>query len=686
MGSSSSTTKSKRQHVLPAKPQQQVDSIINDRTLCQKHAGKLLTKYCEKENRLYCDACLLARRASISTESQRQQMDITDFVKTIKFKQKKIKVENSVRSKKRDTNSLLTDVNDNITTLNTQKCNLIEEINNFRKAVLDILNHLCDELCDNVTRVCDIERNSLEKREKTFSEYLQKLATNQDEDIHMQEKDVLKLIHVLEMEKVLSVLEKQNTDNSFVDVQLKLHDNISLRHLLQCDQVSSTLGEVVVLRNIKSARPCTKDLIIHDISEVEESDEEEESNIYKKVASPQPVKVAESNVVNRRSSLRSTTPRQQQIARTDIENVHNNEAGQENRSRWTPEPTAKEDNMDDRAPLRSVTPRAAVKRKTPAENKHLNDTEAKRRSTSRMSQSVKSNFSIMTPSAIQFGTPVNEKKFFERSAALIKSISLPVTNNTSDITSSVLLPNGNVILCDRSNRKLWYFDPTFSHLSDMKLEDEPHNMCIINDSTIDDDFSYKVAVTFPRAKTIQILNASCDDIIKVDEVRTEPECWGIGCKGKSLVFSTEKGAIFRDVGDYRNYRWRKYKYTFQTPISLIVNQDLVYVCNWGLEEVPGNMVVMFFDDRRKNQIKFPYSNRSLQRPISCTVDGEGNVYICDAESPGIHQVSCDGSQYRVLNINGGQSGSWQHINFVPGSDYFILTEAGSNLLYVFQMK
>ena len=187
----------------------------------------------------------------------------------------------------------------------------------------------------------------------------------------------------------------------------------------------------------------------------------------------------------------------------------------------------------------------------------------------------------------------------------MKTVPLPVDGKASDISSSVILPNGSVILYHRGNKKLRYFDHTFCHICDLVLDYELSNICPLNDTAPSSDmFDIKVAIAFPKPRLIQIVSVTLDSLAKVDEIRTEPECWGIGCKGKSLVFSTERGDVFRDVGDYRNYRWRKYRFTFQKPVCLTVDNDSMTVCNWDLHEVLGSLAAMHFDYNGKNQIKF----------------------------------------------------------------------------------
>ena len=682
MGCASSSASGPHRNVIPVSPQNGTQPNLTDKSLCLKHGGKALIKYSEKNNKLYCDLCISGTRNSAT-----QVKDITNYVQSIQFKQKRIKTENEIRSKKREVQSLLSDVKDNITALDAQKNNLTEEINNFKSAVIDIINYLCDGLCDRVMLIYDQEKKALDKRNKDLLEYLQNLTPKECNDTMVQNPDALKLLNMIEMEKVLSKLSSPGY-NTYVDVQLKLHDNIPLRKLLLCDKTASTLGEIAVLRNIKTERPCTKDLIVHDISDVDEANETDDT-LSEKSGEDIEDKQATTIATKRASSLSRTlnmeTNRNEKSV-AEIQNKSKDDPDKRNIMRRKPEKLS-ENNVDSKAPIRSVTPRMDQKSRMARDSKSRNVMDIDRESISRISQSVKSNFSIMTPSSIQFGTPINEKKFFERSAVLVKNISLPVDDKESDVSSSVILPNGSVILCDRGNRKLRYFDHTFCHISDFVVDYEPSNICPLNDTALSSDMSdTRVAVSFPKSRLIQIVNVTLDSLAKVDEIRTEPECWGIGCKGKSLVFSTERGDVFRDVGDYRNYRWRKYRYSFQKPVSLTVDNASIYVCNWGLREVSGSLVAMYFDDRGKNQIKFSYSNRFLRRPISCSLDSEENIYICEAESKGIHQVSSDGSQFRILDVKGGQTGSWQHINFVPDSDYFVLTEAGSNILYIFQMR
>ena len=684
MGCASSSASGFQRNVIPVTTLNDDQPKVTDKSLCWKHGGKILTKYSEKNNKLYCDLCI-SNNQTLAT----QVKEIKNYVQTIKFKQKRIKTENDIRSRKRDFNSLLSDVKDNITALDAQENNLIEEISNFKSAVIDIIKYLCDDLCNRVVTISNQERTILDKRKTEILGCLLNITPEESNGTDVHNPDAIRLLKMIEMEKVLSNISSPVHDNTFIDVQLKLHDNIPLRKLLLCDKTASTLGEVVVLNNVKTERPCTKDLIVHDISDINE-DAETDETVSDHDAEDVEDNKADIILATKRASSVSRTlnmePSRKVKSTAEIQIKPTTESNDKNSMTRTSQKLS-DDSVDSKDPILSETPRMEQKGRKDRNSKSQNRIKADRESTSRISQSIQSNFSIMTPSSIQFGTPLNEKKFFERKAVLVKTVTLPGDNKTSDVSSSVILPNGNLILCDRSNRKLRYFDDTFYHISDLGLDHEPNNICLINDKTLSSDMpDTKVAVTFPKPRRIQIVNVNSESLAQVDELRTEPECWGIGCKGKSLVFSTESGDVFRDVGDNRNYRWRKYRYSFQKPVFLTVEKNSIFVCNLGLNEVPGSLAAMHFDDRGKNQILFSYSNRFLRRPISCSLDCEENIYICDAESERIHQVSSDGSEYRILDVKGGQTGSWQHINFVPKSDYFILTETGSNIVYVFQMK
>ena len=139
----------------------------------------------------------------------------------------------------------------------------------------------------------------------------------------------------------------------------------------------------------------------------------------------------------------------------------------------------------------------------------------------------------------------------------------------------------------------------------------------------------EVAVTFPMNKIIETVNINSGRLSKAESLRTEPECWGI-CYNGFLVYSTESGKIFHDVSKrgLKSPRWRSYSYKFRDVKSLEDNDDMVYVCEWGPKDGRGSLTVIDQDEK----VVFSYSNSNLQRPVSCAIDCENNVYICDAES------------------------------------------------------
>ena len=303
MWCASSSASGRHRNVIPVSPRNDTITKLTDKSLCLKHGEKTLTKYFEKNNKLYCDLCISGTRNPAT-----QVKDITNYVQSLQFKQKRIKTENEIRSKKREVQPLLSDVKDNITALDAQKNNLIEEINNFKSAVIDIINYLCDRLCDRVMLIYDQEKKTLDQRNKNLLEYMQTLTPKECNDTTVQNPDALKLLTMIEMEKALTNLSSPGHDNTFIDVQLKLHesDNIPLRKLLRCDKTASTLGEVVVLRSIKTERPCTKDLIFHDISDVDEGNETDDTVSEKNSEDIEDKKANTTIATNRASSLSRT--------------------------------------------------------------------------------------------------------------------------------------------------------------------------------------------------------------------------------------------------------------------------------------------------------------------------------------------------------------------------------------------
>ena len=195
-----------------------------------------------------------------------------------------------------------------------------------------------------------------------------------------------------------------------------------------------------------------------------------------------------------------------------------------------------------------------------------------------------------TPSRVTLSN--TRKSNYERRLEYQETKTLPKNgNNFNNITSSVVLPDNSVVLCDSSNNMLYLLDSDLMFKYYVTVNNEPRTMCIVENR----ETCYVIAVTFPKRRLIQLFKISSDTMSKVKDIRTDSECWGICCFNKSLIYSTDSGRVFRDVGKNKS-RWKRYGHMFQSKVPLTLATDVVYICNRGSDDQESSVKGMRVDD------------------------------------------------------------------------------------------
>ena len=289
----------------------------------------------------------------------------------------------------------------------------------------------------------------------------------------------------------------------------------------------------------------------------------------------------------------------------------------------------------------------------------------------------------VTPSVVTLSD--TGKSNFVRCLEFQQTKTLPNNgNNYPNITSSVVLPDNSIVLCDSSYNMLYLLDSDLLFKYYVTVDNEPRTMCIVENR----ETCYVIAVTFPKRRLIQLFKISSDTMSKVKDIRTDSECWGICCFNKSLIFSTDSGRLFRDVGKNKS-RWKRYGHVFQSKVPLTLATNVVYICSRGSDEHESSVKGMRVDDMDEDDgeiiFKRYFPIKILSVPVSCAIDNEQNLYICDNTQNDILQLNSVNGGLRKLNAGGGRTEGWQHISFFPNSNKIILIEARSSHMFIFKL-
>ena len=204
------------------------------------------------------------------------------------------------------------------------------------------------------------------------------------------------------------------------------------------------------------------------------------------------------------------------------------------------------------------------------------------------------------------------------------------------ITGCEFLPNGKLIVCDNSNKKIKMFDQKLKCVSAQSLPSLPWDVAVVDD--------LKAVVTIPDRKQLQFIETNHRKLLLKKNVQLDKTCWGISCDRKSIYvtcWSRESSEIL--VLDLQGKFCRfinMVDVSLDTPWFLDCFHESMYVSDWG------TYVLQCMDTKGAAVSK--YRNSYLVGPLGVTHDPEGNVYVCGRDSNTVHQLSPDGQLQQIL--------------------------------------
>jgi len=266
-------------------------------------------------------------------------------------------------------------------------------------------------------------------------------------------------------------------------------------------------------------------------------------------------------------------------------------------------------------------------------------------------------------SSMTFGNPKIPTKLQDRLVGKSrKSHQINTQTDEYDCTVSAmaLLSNGNIVLADRDNSKIKLFSSDFHCLDEVKLPENPTDMCVINGViyiccletkkifwlTIEDRFS-PIVRTYPtRLQPISVSEINSELLIlfsNADFDVVEPGDINIEIRNKSSI----QAEISYDSADeaFEYVEDAKRIHRLDSTEILLAENDRVSCYNVDLNAEDLSERLWYYKSHGKN---------CLEDARGIAKDSEGNVYVCGRDSNNVHQVSS--KNYRmnrviVSNIN-----------------------------------
>ena len=244
-------------------------------------------------------------------------------------------------------------------------------------------------------------------------------------------------------------------------------------------------------------------------------------------------------------------------------------------------------------------------------------------------------------------------------------------------TGAVFMPDGRILLADRTNRKLKMFTDNFRPITDTSLSSRPWDVTLVSEK--------EVAITLPAECRIQFISVGDSSLIVTRVISTDEPCFGLHyTKGKIFtvtydgnppnlkVLSPEGQELTYVCVDDDGFP------LFAKPVYVTCNSDgsQIYVSDERL----GCIVNL----RECGELNYTYSAMDLGHIAGMALDNEGNIYASGNTSNCVHVLSPNGEYVRVL-VTGEDVTFPRALAFHPRGKMLLVTQGDQDIVKVYSL-
>ncbi|KAH3895264.1 hypothetical protein DPMN_019425 [Dreissena polymorpha] len=224
----------------------------------------------------------------------------------------------------------------------------------------------------------------------------------------------------------------------------------------------------------------------------------------------------------------------------------------------------------------------------------------------------------------------------------VHNVSMPSDSYECRITAVCALPNGQVLVADRSNKKVKLLSQQYHVVSHLDVRDEPLDMCLITPTEV------AVAVH----DEVQFITVSQSQLAKSRKLKLQHECTGIAhnqgdlyiCSGTALYKFTLSGKLVSWLyGD--------------TSADLTVDKcavsptgDRLYITSWYKHKL--------LTLARDGTLLATFTDPALHWPAGLHVTPAGQVLLCGYSSDTVLQVDREGES-KLATLATQKDGVWR---------------------------
>ena len=251
-----------------------------------------------------------------------------------------------------------------------------------------------------------------------------------------------------------------------------------------------------------------------------------------------------------------------------------------------------------------------------------------------------------------------------------------------NITSSVVLSDGRIILADDSNCKLKMMSGRFKMKGELKLDTNPLHLARVSDE--------EIVATLPGKREVQFVAVGPETLFKERSITTRLDCWGIdiienivvvttGRDGHSVIFLEMNG---KEINSY--LLTSNADENIRCPVAVTSDKKtrLLYVTCSGGAWSKGCVIEMDLTGK----ILRSFLDPDIDTPRGCALDRHGKLYIPGLESSTLYQMTVGGDIFKIFPARTEKVVGPLHVNFIRNYHIrFLVTEVASDVLKVFEL-
>ena len=263
------------------------------------------------------------------------------------------------------------------------------------------------------------------------------------------------------------------------------------------------------------------------------------------------------------------------------------------------------------------------------------------------------------------------------------NIKLSSDKNVPWISSSVFLPCGDIILCDRNNICVKHFSSEFLFVESVNLPGQPRGCCLINENELLISLSYRKQIQrFQTLPSIQLkgtinLDKQCEDICTLDHDICVI-CHNI--PNKEIRIIDQEGSLKRKIV----INEQCHNDVFLCPFYMTVS-DLgdIYVSESDYVSKSGQIRCF----RNNGTYRYTVSNKDLDGTGGMIIDDEGRLLACFWRSNSVVLISKDGSKCdNFFKSDADKLDSPYSISFRKGDATLIVAHRDNNDVLVYKLE